>query len=172
MWFDDWSGILRVVLVGFAAYASLVVLLRISGKRTLSKLNAFDFVVTVALGSTLATVLLSKDVAAAEGLAAFGVLVLGQLAISWLSVRSAFLRKLVKSEPRVLLREGRPLEDAMRDERITLEEMEAAARGQGIDSLEEAGAVILETDGSLHVLRRREPGPHEVGEAGRGSSLL
>lgn len=156
MWFDGWNGIVRVVVVGFAAYASLVLLLRLSGKRTLSKLNAFDLVVTVALGSTLATVLLSKDVAAFEGLAAFGVLIMGQLVISWLSVRSGAVRKLVKSEPRVLLRDGRPLEDAMRDERITRAEMESAARGQGIGSLEEAGAVILETDGSLHVLRRRE----------------
>ena len=159
MWFDGWNGILRVVVVGFAAYASLVLLVRISGKRTLSKLNAFDLVVTVALGSTLATVLLSKDVAAFEGLAAFGVLVLGQLVISWLSVRSRFVRKLVKSEPRVLLRDGRPLEDAMRDERITREEMESAARGQGMTSLEEAAAVILETDGSLHVLRRQDQAP-------------
>ena len=155
MWFESWSGILRVVVVGLAAYASLVLLLRISGKRTLSKLNAFDLVVTVALGSTLATVLLSKDVAAFEGLAAFGVLVGGQLIISWLSVRSGLVRKVVKSEPRLLLRDGQPLVDAMRDERITLAEIEAAARGQGIASLDEAGAVILETDGSLHVLSRQ-----------------
>lgn len=155
MWFESWSGILRVVVVGLAAYASLVLLLRISGKRTLSKLNAFDLVVTVALGSTLATVLLSKDVAAFEGLAAFGVLVGGQLVISWLSVRSRLVRKVVKSEPRVLLRDGRPLDDAMRDERITLAEIEAAARRHGIASLDEAGAIILETDGSLHVLSRQ-----------------
>ena len=58
MWFDSWDSLLRVIAGGFAAYASLVVLLRVSGKRTLSKLNAFDLVVTVALGSTLATMLL------------------------------------------------------------------------------------------------------------------
>ena len=74
MFFDDWFGLLRVMVVGVAAYAALVALLRASGKRTLAKLNAFDFVVTVALGSTLATVLLSKDVALAEGLRAFALL--------------------------------------------------------------------------------------------------
>jgi len=72
-------------------------------------------------------------------------------------VRSTLVRKLVKSQPRVLLRDGRPLEDAMRDERVTLAELEAAARGQGIASLDEAGAVILETDGSLHVLPGHKP---------------
>jgi len=63
MLFDSWTGLGRVLLVGVLAYSALVLTLRVSGKRTLTKLNAFDLVVTVALGSTLATVLLSKDVA-------------------------------------------------------------------------------------------------------------
>jgi hypothetical protein len=67
MLFDDWSGLLRVLIVGTSAYVGLVTLLRFTGKRTLSKMNAFDMIVTVALGSTLATVLLSSDVALAEG---------------------------------------------------------------------------------------------------------
>ena len=67
MLFDGLTGVVRVLFVGVAAYAALVIFLRISGKRTLSKMNAFDLVVTVALGSTLATVVLSKDVALAEG---------------------------------------------------------------------------------------------------------
>lgn len=66
MFFDTWAGLGRTLMVGVLAYAALVSLLRISGKRTLSKMNTFDLVVTVALGSTLATVLLSKDVALAE----------------------------------------------------------------------------------------------------------
>jgi uncharacterized membrane protein YcaP (DUF421 family) len=153
MWFDDWNGVARVLAVGAAAYVALVVLVRVSGKRTLSKLNAFDLVVTVALGSCLATVLLSKEVAFAEGLAAFFVLVAGQFAISWTSVRSRAVRKLVKSQPRILLWRGEPLEDAMRDERITREELESAARGRSIASLSQCGAIVLETDGSLHVVR-------------------
>lgn len=153
MWFDGWEGIVRVVWVGMAAYLSLIVLLRVSGKRTLTKLNAFDLVVTVALGSTLATVLLSKDVAALEGLAAFLVLIGGQFAISWLSVRSGSMRRLVKSEPQVLLWRGEPLKDAMKQERISLDELESAVRAGGLSSLSDATAVILETDGSLHVLQ-------------------
>jgi uncharacterized membrane protein YcaP (DUF421 family) len=89
MLFQSWTGLGRVLLVGTLAYAALVLLLRISGKRTLSKLNAFDLVVTVALGSTLATVLLSKSVALAEGVLALCLLVSLQYAIAWLSVRSS-----------------------------------------------------------------------------------
>ena len=75
MLFQGWSGIGRTALISVTAYAALVLFLRISGKRTLSKLNAFDLVVTVALGSTLATILLSQDVALAEGLTALGMLI-------------------------------------------------------------------------------------------------
>jgi hypothetical protein len=62
MVFQDWSGLLRTVVVGMLAYVALVALLRVSGKRTRSKMNAFDFVVTVALGSTVATLLPSPEV--------------------------------------------------------------------------------------------------------------
>lgn len=75
MFFDSWSGLLRVVVLGFCAYLTLVVALRLSGRRTLAKMNAFDLVVTVALGSTLATVLLTSDVALAEGTLALVLLI-------------------------------------------------------------------------------------------------
>ncbi|MDQ3058888.1 MAG: DUF421 domain-containing protein [Pseudomonadota bacterium] len=152
MWFDSWQGIGRVVLVGLSAYAALIALLRISGKRTLSKLNAFDLVVTVALGSTFATVLLSKDVSLAEGVTAFAVLIFGQFVVAKLSVKFAAVRRAVKSEPRVLLYRGQLLKDALRRERVTADEIESVVRGAGLCSLSQAGAVVLETDGSFHVL--------------------
>jgi len=80
--FQSWSGLGRVTIVGVAAYLALVLMLRVSGKRSLAKLNAFDLVVTVALGSTLATTLLSKTVPLVEGVAAFAVLLLMQYAIA------------------------------------------------------------------------------------------
>ncbi len=153
MIFDTWFGLLRVVVVGTAAYAALVALLRASGKRTLAKLNAFDFVVTVALGSTLATVLLSKDVALAEGLLAFALLAGLQYAVAWLSVRSPRFNALVKSEPSLLLHRGRFLDDAMRRERVTREEVVSALRSSGLSRPEDAAAVVLETDGSLSVVK-------------------
>ena len=60
MFFDTWIGLLRVLLVGTAAYAALILMLRVSGKPTLGKMNAFDLTVTVALGSAFATVVLEN----------------------------------------------------------------------------------------------------------------
>ena len=152
-WFDSWSGVVRVLAVGAAAYVLIVILLRVSGKRTLSKLNAFDLVVTVALGSTMATVLLSKSVALAEGLLAFALLVGLQYAVAWLSVRSPRFGAVVKSEPGLLLHRGRFLEGAMRRERVTHDEVVSALRSSGLSRPEDAAAVVLETDGSLSVVK-------------------
>jgi uncharacterized membrane protein YcaP (DUF421 family) len=158
MLFDSWAGLGRVLVVGTLAYVALVITLRISGKRTLSKLNAFDLVVTVALGSTLATVLLSRDVALAEGLLALALLVLLQFALAWLSVRSPRVESIVKSEPTLLLYEGRYLDRALRRERITREELLSALRSSGLSDPEQAAAVVLESDGSISVVPRGRAG--------------
>ncbi len=154
MWFDGWSDVVRVVLVGAAAYVTLVVLLRVLGKRTLAKLNAFDLVVTVALGSTLATVLLSEDVSWAEGAVALGVLGLLQLAVSQVTVRLARSRGLVTAEPTLVLRDGVVLDGALRSQRLTRSELRQAVRSSGAGGLEAVAAVVLESDGTLSVITR------------------
>lgn len=153
MFFESWNGLARVLIVGVLAYAALIVFLRVSGKRTLAKLNAFDLVVTVALGSTLATILLSKDVALAEGLLAFALLITLQFIIAWLSARSRLISNLVKAEPLLLLHRGELLPAALRRARVTEDKVRAAARGHGLAMLEEIEAIVLETDGSLSVVR-------------------
>ena len=153
MLFENWYGIFRVLLVGTLAYAALIVLLRVSGKRTLAKLNAFDLIVTVALGSTLASVLLSKTVPLAEGVTGMLVLVGLQYVVAWAAVRSKTVSNLVKSEPTLVLRDGSFLESAMRAQRLTQGEVLAALRGAGVGEKEGAAAVILENDGSLSVIK-------------------
>lgn len=152
MFFDDWKSLLRIVIVGILAYVSLIVMLRISGKRTLSKFNAFDLIVTIALGSTLATVLLSKDIALLEGLVAFAVLIGLQFIAAWLCARSETAGGYLKSEPQLLVCHGKLLRTTMRRERITEAEILAAMRSRGIASLAEVAAVILETDGTVSVI--------------------
>jgi uncharacterized membrane protein YcaP (DUF421 family) len=157
MVFDSWAGLGRVLVVGTLAYVALVAILRISGKRTLTKLNAFDLVVTVALGSTLATVLLSKSVALAEGVLAMALLVFLQFAITWLSVRSSRFQEVVKSEPTLIMHQGRFLDGAMRTQRITREEIMAALRSNGLADAADVAAVVLETDGTIAVIKSADP---------------
>ncbi len=154
--FDSFESLLRVIFVGAAAYCALIMMLRVSGKRTLSKMNAFDLVVTVALGSTLATVLLNRDVPLVDGVAALALLVGLQYVITWASVRSQFFREVIKSEPTILLLDGVVQENAMRKQRVTLEEVEAAVRQHGHHDIGLVKRVVLETDGSLSVIFRKD----------------
>lgn len=148
------AALVRTAALAVLAYASLVALLRATGKRTLSKMNAFDFVVTVALGSTLATTILSEDVSLGEGVLALGLLVGLQFAITWSSVRFGWIRAVVTGEPALLLHRGTVLAGALRRERVTEAEVRAAVRSAGIASVVDVEAVVLETDGSFSVVRR------------------
>ena len=151
MFFNDWTSLLRIVAVGVPAYIALVLLLRIGGKRTLSKFNAFDLVVTVSFGSTLASALLSSDISLSEVVAAFALLVLLQFLITWSSVRWTLVDRLVKAEPQLLYHRGEYLDDALKRERVTRGELLAAVRSQGHAGIEAVSAVVLETDGSISV---------------------
>jgi uncharacterized membrane protein YcaP (DUF421 family) len=155
----DPVALLRTVVVGTLAYLALVAVLRMSGKRTLSQFNAFDFVVTVALGSTLATILLSRDVALLQGVLAFLVLVGMQFAITWTSQRSGRVREISKSAPTALIYRGQMLPDVMRRERVLASEVHAALRAHGLHSVGEADLVVLETDGTVTVVERLGDAP-------------
>ncbi len=158
--FDGWEALLRTAIVGTLAYIALVVMLRFSGKRMLSKMNAFDFVVTIALGSILATVMLSNATTLAQGITAFGVLMGLQFAVTWSSVRLPWMRKWVTGEPQMLLYDGQFLDAALRASRVTESEVMAAIRSAGLSGQAFALAVVLETDASLSVVARN-PGHDE-----------
>ncbi len=163
MWFDSWSDLLGVLLVGSAAYGSLMVVLRLSGKRTLSQLNAFDFVVTVSLGSTLATVLLSADTSWSEGVIALALLAGLQFLMAWISTRLPWTRSLFTARPAVLLQAGEIRHEALRKNRLTEAEVRQAVRMQGIGDISRVGAVVLETNGTLSVI--------PTGQYGNGSAM-
>jgi uncharacterized membrane protein YcaP (DUF421 family) len=156
MLFDSLTVLFRTLIVGTLSYLLLIGLLRIAGKRTLAKWNAFDFIVTVAFGSLLATMLLSKDTSLTQGIFGFGLLVLLQYILSWLTTHYPDIRGLVKSQPTLLLHQGTFRQSALKDQRVTEGEVRTAIRNRGIAAIEDVEAVVLETDGSFSVLRRFE----------------
>lgn len=167
--FDGWSGIARTLVVGTLAYVVLVFMLRISGKRTLSKMNAFDLIVTVALGSTLATVLLDTDVALAEGATAFALLIGLQYLVTWSSVRTRWVKRLVTGEPELVAYRGRLLPDAMLRTRVTEDEVRAALRTAGYGAFDDVEAIVLETEGSFSVVGKGDAVARDALEGVRGN---
>lgn len=152
MWFDSWSDLARVLAVGASAYVTLVVVLRAAGKRTLAKLNAFDLIVTIALGSTLATILLSADVSWAEGAVALALLTGLQVVVAWTVTRWPRSRLVVTSRPTLVFVDGRPLADVLVEQRVSMADLRQAVRSSGSGDLSTVAAVVLETDGSLSVI--------------------
>ncbi len=151
IFFQGWPDIGRTLVAGLLAYVTLVVFLRISGKRTLAKLNAFDLVVTVALGSILATILLSEEVSLSEGAAALAVLIGLQALVTFVSVRWHRFADLVRSDPALLVHRGSYCSNTMKRERVTADEVLSAIRSSGGHEVTDAQTVVLESDGTLSV---------------------
>jgi len=167
MWFDSWSDVLRTVIIGSAAYLSLIVILRASGKRTLAQLNIFDFVVTVALGSTLATILLSADVSWSEGLAALGLLAGLQFLVAFLSSRLPVMRSVITSKPAVLVWQGQLQNEAIAANRLSRSEVLQAVRSSGQGDVTRIAAVVLESNGTMSVISHDQLGDGSaLGELG------
>lgn len=156
--FKGWASIGRVLVVGLLAYVGLLLFLRISGKRTLSKMNAFDLVVTVALGSTLSTIIVSRQTGVADGLTALALLIGLQYSVAWLSVRWPWFRRQIKSEPTLLFHQGQFLREQLRRARVTDDEVLAAMRSSGVADPANVLAVVLETDGSFTVVQGKADG--------------
>ncbi|MEM8675114.1 MAG: YetF domain-containing protein [Cyanobacteria bacterium P01_G01_bin.67] len=142
----------NTIILGTIAYIAIIFILRISGKRTLSKWDSFDFVVTIAFGSILSSILLSTKDSFGTGILGFALLVLFQYILTWISARSSWIQKLVKAEPTLLFYKGQLKYDVLKQERVAEGEVLAALRASGIGAVEAADAVILETDGSFSVI--------------------
>lgn len=157
-YFAGWDPLVRILVVGTAMYVALVVFLRVTGSRTLSSMNAFDFVVTVAIGSAFGRALTAKDVALAEAVVAFGLLVSLQYAVTWIQVRWPSFGRLVTNPPALLYFRGEFLDDAMGRQRVSRPELRTAVRKEQVGSLEAVEAVVLESSGEFSVIRSVEDG--------------
>lgn len=153
VFFSNWESLVRTFIVGLLGYFALILMLRISGKRTLSQMKEFDFIVTVALGSTLATVLLSKDVSLADGTLALAMLISLQYLLAYLSLRSKKVSRLISSDPTLLFYRGEFLWAALKKERVTDGEVRSVLRQNDISSLQEVEAVVMESNGQLNVVK-------------------
>jgi len=158
MFFDNGDDLLRVLVLGTLGYTWLLIIIRLTGKRTLAQLDAFDLIVSVALGSTLATVLLSTEVALAEGALALALLCVLQLVVALLTSRSRVARRRITARPTLLVRDGELLDQAMRSERISRDSVLQVVRSQGVGGLELVAAVVLETNGRLSVITCEQQG--------------
>lgn len=156
IFFQSWDSIIRLVVTSIFIYPGLILLLHIYGKRSLAQLNMFDFIITIALGSIFASVLILENVTILDGILIFILLLSAQFSITWTSLRWKFVDKIIKSEPTIVLFRGKLLEEYMKSARVSEEEIHSAVRHQGIACLDDVHAVVLENNGTLSVINHKD----------------
>ena len=150
--FKDWESLARIVGLAICSYVALVIMLRVAGKRTLSRFNAFDLVISMALGSILAKIILTPDISLAESLTALAILIVLHVITARLETHWPLFRRLINSPPVVVYYQGEYMHPIMKKERLTADEIEAAACEKGFGKMERVEAVILGSNGKLCVL--------------------
>ena len=156
IFFSNWQSLLRTFVLTILIYLLVIVFLRFFGKRSLAKMNAFDFVVTIALGSCLPTVALNKNVSLADGGLALLLLLLLQFIITKLSIRSKSVKRLITCAPALLLYKGELLIPVLKQERITKDEIYKSVREKGFSGIKNIDAIILETTGDITIIEKIE----------------
>ena len=152
----------EILLRTFVIYLTVLVLLRVAGKRELGQMTPFDLVVILVIANAVQNAMTGGDNSLTGGILAAGTLTIVNIAVGRWGYLIPFFRRLVASEPRVLLRDGTPLVDAMEDENVDLEELEMAAREHGIADLKDVTCAILEEDGSISIIPKEGSNVHRI----------
>jgi len=146
------EDILRLLISAVIVYILIIAYIRILGKRSTSELNNFDWIVTVSLGSIVASTVILKDVSVTEGGVSIFILIFLQFIVTKSMYHSEKVREIVKSTPQLLLFEGEFIEKNMKKERILKPEVYAAIRQSGLKSIKQIYAVVLETNSKISVI--------------------
>ncbi|HEV2010098.1 MAG TPA: YetF domain-containing protein [Candidatus Limnocylindria bacterium] len=142
----------EILLRTFVVYMTVLVLLRAAGKRELGQMTPFDLVVILVIANAVQNAMTGGDNSLVGGIIAATTLTVTNIAVGRWGNRVPFFRRLVASEPRLLLRDGKPIADALANERIDIKELEMAAREHGIADLADVTAAVLEEDGSISII--------------------
>jgi uncharacterized membrane protein YcaP (DUF421 family) len=165
-WFGaSWSTVGFVVLTTLVMYLTMLVAIRLAGRRTVAQLSAYDVIVTVALGTLLSSTIVAPQPSYAQATTAVFTLLAVQVAVSALRRRSELMRRLLEFEPEVVVRDGEmQLPRGLQTSQLSHGELRSRLRQHGIFTDEPLALVVLEPSGQISVTRQAPE--HVRGEAG------
>ena len=143
-----------IVFRGVVIFVFLYVLMRIIGRRELSSLEPFDLILLVVLGDAVQQGLTQDDYSLTGSMLAIVTIAVLQIAVSFLNFRFPRLRPVLNGEPVVVVQDGKPIERNMRRERVTIEDLAAAARQQNIAKLDDVQWAVMETSGAISFIKK------------------
>jgi uncharacterized membrane protein YcaP (DUF421 family) len=150
--------ILTVAIKALLAYWYVVILLRIAGKRTTMAMTTFDFVSTVAMATIIGSTIVSPSVSLIEGLTAITALVGVQWVVGSASARSERIRHVITGSPVLLFRQGSFLDENLRAERMSREQLLQKVRAAGHVNTGTVEAIYVESAGTVSVIPKQRAG--------------
>lgn len=151
--FNDWQTVLRIIFSGVFIYFTLILIMNLFGKRSIANLSMHDYVVTLAMGSIVASTIISKDATILDGLVGVLVLLTLQYLVTLTSIHYTNFFKTINAKPSVLFIEGEFIAENLKENRITENEIYSEIRMQGQTTSDNIFAVILESNGNLSIIK-------------------
>ena len=152
---------MEIVVRATLVYFFLFAVARGTGKRELSEMTAFELILLVTMGDLIQQGVTQEDFSVTGAFLAVGTLAFWIVVISYVSFRFKPTRSALEGNPVIVLRDGEPLLEVLRVERLTVDELKEEARNQGIDHLGEVRMAVLEPDGKFSFLRQSGGGGQE-----------
>jgi uncharacterized membrane protein YcaP (DUF421 family) len=149
---------MEIIVRATVIYFFLWMLTRALGKRELAEMTAFELMLLVVVGDLIQQGVTQEDMSITGAMLAVGTIAAWILVFSWLGWRFRSARNLIEGVPVVVVRDGKPIEPALRLERVTLDELLESARNHGIDNLRDVELAILEPSGQFSFLQRKSSG--------------
>jgi uncharacterized membrane protein YcaP (DUF421 family) len=143
-----------IVIRAIVIFVLLYVLMRVIGRRELSALEPFDLILLVVLGDLVQQGLTQDDYSVTGALLAIGTISVLVLLVSFANFRFPRLRPLLDGEPIVIVQDGKPIEKNMRRERLTDDDLAAAARLQNIATMDDVAWAVMETSGAISFIKK------------------
>ena len=155
-WFEaSWASIIAICITAVVIYLAVIVFTRLAGKRSFSKMSSFDFAMTVAIGSILASTILSKSVSLVQGIVGLAMVYILQIGIAILR-RSSHIEKLVDNKPMLLMQGSTIIHENLKRARVTESDLRSKLREANVLEVSQVRAVVFEATGDISVLHTKD----------------
>ncbi len=155
-WFEaSWTSLTAICVTAVGIYLAVIIFTRLAGKRSFSKMSSFDFAMTVAIGSILASTILSKSVSLLQGVVGLAMVYILQIFVAVLR-RSSKVEKLIDNNPLLLMDGTTILHENLRKARVTESDLRSKLREANVLELSQVRAVVFEATGDISVLHTKD----------------
>lgn len=156
-----WTAALMVSLSAVVIYISLVFFTRLAGLRSFSKMSSFDFTITIALGTVVASTIITEDPPLSQAIVGLGMLYLIQMSVAGLRSKLPVIANMVDNKPLLLMDREKIIDENLRKARVTKSDLLSKLREANVTQMNQIKAVVMETTGDISVLHHHDE-EHEV----------